>query len=131
MQDLLDDRLGETEDDLLYPFPFRGMRMLNRCDYKPAGKDPRGPKFDEGEDLPLDHCQSCKCPQNMCHDTRFGLYCGLRVGELIKEKGAGNMGGAHVTDMLKTAYNEVLHVETVQHIGVLVHTTITTHQSAS
>ena len=37
MQDLLDDRLGETEDDLLYPFPFRGMRMLNRCDYyKPA-----------------------------------------------------------------------------------------------
>ena len=29
------------------------------------------------------------------------------------------MGGAHVTDMLKTAYNEVLRVETVQHIGVL------------
>ena len=54
MQDLLDDRLGETEDDLLYPFPFRGMRMLNRCDYyKPAGRDPRGPKFDDGEDLPL------------------------------------------------------------------------------
>ena len=57
--------------------------MLNRCDYKPAGKDPRGPKFDEGEDLPLDHCQLCKCPQNMCHDTRFGLYCGFRDGELI------------------------------------------------
>jgi hypothetical protein len=120
MQDLLDDRLGETEDDLLYPFPFRAMRMFNRSDsYNPAGKDPRGPKFDDGGDLPDGHCDSCKCLLNLCHDTRFGLYCGLRVAEMIKEKGAGNIVGASVSGLLKKAYNEVLRVETVQHIGVL------------
>ena len=119
MQDLLDDKSSTNEDDLLYPFPFHGMRQLLRCNYKPNGKDPRGPRFDEGEPLPEGHCDSCKCELTLCHDTRFGLYCGLRVAELIQEKGADKLGGSDVSTLLRLAYNEVLRVETVQQIGIL------------
>ena len=121
LMELVDDRLPEDSSLTLHPFPFQGMTSLLRSEYQPNGVDPRGPN--PKCPLPRSHhtktCKSCKCEEHLCHDTRFGLYCGLRVAELTQELGPGNMFGENVSKLLKTAYNEVLRVETVQQIGVL------------
>lgn len=123
LQDLLD--VKDYEDDLvmLAPFPFHGMRKLFRADYLPNGKDPRGPVLRDGQQekpsWQLEHCISCTCETHLCHDTRFGLYCGLRVAEMVAEKGVSNLNADKISKLLRLAYNEVLRVEIVQQIGVL------------
>ena len=123
MEDLVDVSDELDEERMLHPFPFYGMRKLFRSTYTPNGIDPRGPILREGEKehpmWQLDHCMFCECEKKLCHDTRFGLYCGLRVAEMIEEKGAGDVQATEVSKLLKVAYNEILRVETVQQIGVL------------
>ena len=123
LQDLLDIKDDEEDVLMLAPFPFHGMRKLFRCDYLPNGKDPRGPDLREGEKDKLiwqmQHCVSCTCETHLCHDTRFGLYCGLRVAEMVEQKGAANLNADKISKLLRLAYNEVLRVEVVQQIGIL------------
>ena len=121
--DLCDKIIGEDETSLLHPFPFHGMNLLFRYKYQPNGIDPRYHEVDEdrkSRDIwKVVHCSSCNCEKPMCHDTRFGFYCGLRVAELIDRQGPETVRTEDVSKLLKTAYNEVLRVETVQQIGVL------------
>ena len=121
LQELIDDTQPEDSTLTLHPFPFRGMTSLLRSEYQPNGVDPRGPnpKSHIPRSRHTIYCESCKCEKHLCHDTRFGLYCGLRVAELTQEVGAGKLFGEKISKLLKTAYNEVLRVETVQQIGVL------------
>ena len=121
LQDLIDDTQPEDGRVILHPFPFRGMTSLLHSEYQPNGIDPRGPnpKSEVRRSRHAICCDSCKCEIHLCHDTRFGLYCGLRVAELTREVGAGKLFGEKISKLLKTAYNEVLRVETVQQIGVL------------
>jgi hypothetical protein len=114
----------KTEDDeeelgMLEKFPFYGLNTMVRDKFRPHGVDPRGYTHPYGSKLPSDYCKHCKCKQNLCHDKRFGLYCGLRVGELIEKKGAGTLFGDNMKELMKQAYNEILRVEIVQQIGVL------------
>ena len=121
LQELIDDTKPEDHNSTLHPFPFRGMTSLLQSEYQPNGIDPRGPN--PKSRIPRSHhdvyCDSCKCQIALCHDTRFGLYCGLRVAELTQEIGAGKLFGEKISKLLKVAYNEVLRVKTVQQIGVL------------
>ena len=119
--DLLDDTKPENSSLTLQPFPFQGMEALLHSDYQPNGIDPRGPnpKSRIPHNRHTVYCDSCECEIHLCHDTRFGLYCGLRVAELTQDIGAGNLFAEKISKLLKTAYNEVLRVETVQQIGVL------------
>ena len=57
--------------------------------------------------------------KTMCHDKRFGLYCGLWVAEEIKKLGINKVNASSVKDLLKIVYNEILRVETVQQMGIL------------
>ena len=116
-----DDKDDDKDDDelMLAPFPTKGVNMLLNNKYIVLGRDPRGVKSNDGQSLPHDYCRLCKCKKTMCHDKRFGLYCGLRVAEEIKKLGLNNVNASRVKDLLKIAYNEILRVETVQQIGVL------------
>ena len=119
--ELIDDLKPEDSSLTLHPFPFAGMTSLLRSEYQPNGIDLRGPnpKSPTRRSRHDISCDSCKCEKELCHDTRFGLYCGLRVAELIQEVGAGKLFGETISKLMKQAYNEVLRVETVQQIGVL------------
>jgi hypothetical protein len=110
---------NDEEDGLLKKFPFHGMNVLVREKFKPHGLDPRGYDHPYGSDLPSDYCVDCKCKEALCHDKRFGLYCGLRVAEMIEKGGPRNMFGDKIKKLVKEAYNEILRVEIVQQIGVL------------
>lgn len=124
--DLLNDLCDDTENEdehMLYPFPAHGMQKLFRARSLPLGVDPRGPTLQEGEkerpSFARDHCMSCLCEKDLCHNKRFGLFCGLRVAELVEQKGADNVTPETLSKLLKFTYNQVLRVETVQHIGIL------------
>ena len=108
-----------TNENMLEKFPFHGMNTMVNDKFKPNGEDPRGWDHPFGSELPSGYCNHCKCRKELCHDKRFGLYCGLRVAELIEKKGANTMFGDDVKELLKEAYNEVLRVEIVQQVGVL------------
>jgi hypothetical protein len=123
LEDLLDEKDDEDEDHMFVPFPFHGMRKLFRSKFVPNGIDPRGGYVsEEDKQKPvwiMQHCVHCECRKHICHDTRFGLYCGLRVAEMVEEKGVGTLNAEKVSKLLRLAYNEVLRVEIVQQIGVL------------
>jgi hypothetical protein len=110
---------NDNEKLLLEKFPFYGINKLVREKFNPYGEDPRGYDHPFGSDLPKDHCVHCKCRFPLCHDTRFGLYCGLRVAEQVEKKGAQGMYGDAVKELMKVAYNEILRVEICQQVGVL------------
>ena len=116
---------------MLEKFPFHGMDTMVKDEFKPNGEDPREWDHPFGSQLPSGYCIHCKCRKELCHDKRFGLYCGLCVlAELIGKKGANTMFGDDVKELLKEAYNEVRCVEIVQQVGVLdTHTTAISHQS--
>ena len=110
----------EQEDEILLAlFPIKGVNMLLNNKYIILGRDARGFRNKDDQSLPHDHCRLCKVKKIMCHDKRFGLYCGLRVAEEIKKLGLNKVNSSRVKDLLKIAYNEILRVETVQLIGVL------------
>ena len=113
-----DDTIKE-EDNMLEKFPFHGMNVMVGEEFKPHGEDPRGYDHPYGSRLPSGYCLYCKCKNTLCHDKRFGLYCGLRVAEQIEQKGANTMYGDKVKELMKVAYNEILRVEIVQQVGVL------------
>ena len=111
-----DDLTGTTyglSDTVLHMFPFHGVDAVVRETGEPKRDDPRGFVGREGEPLPNGYCDSCRCKLNKCHDTRFGLYCGLRVAEEVKKHGAGQLFGDKIDDLLTEAYNEILRVVTV------------------
>lgn len=120
-------RIKRNEDDddtnnkeyMLAKFPFHSMNSMVRKKFKPNGEDPRGWDHPYGSDLPSGYCIHCKCMEALCHDKRFGLYCGLRVAELVEKKGACKMFGDDVKDLLKVACNKILCIEIVQQVGVL------------
>jgi hypothetical protein len=116
---LSNDEEGDQNDIILAPFPNGAANRAFRFSYSPNGVDPRGAVLKDGEKLSIFSCPACKCSFDLCHEKRFGLYCGLRVGELIEEKGIGAMRANKIKPLMKIAYNEVLRVETVQNIGVL------------
>ena len=106
LQELIDDTKPEDSSETLHPFPFRGMTALLQSEYQPNGIDPRGPnpKSQVRRSRHTVCCDSCKCEMHLCHDTRFGLYCGLRVAELTRDVGAGKLFGEKISKLLKTAY---------------------------
>ena len=53
------------------------------------------------------------------HNSRFGLYCGLRVAESIKLLGLKKMHSDKLRELVKQAYNEILRVTVVQEVGIL------------
>ena len=114
-----EDKEGSKEEGMLQQFPFHGMNILVKNEFNPNGLDPRGYDHPYGSKLPSNYCVDCKCKKEICHDKRFGLYCGLRVAEEIERKGANTMFGDDVKVLMKLAYNEILRVEIVQQIGVL------------
>ena len=109
----------DYQDPLLAPFPMKAAGNMFRYRFTPNGSDPRGVPFKEEETLSIDSCSSCRCKKSLCHEKRFGLYCGLRVAELIEKTGIRHVRGDSVKPLLKVAYNEILRVETVQNVGVL------------
>ena len=113
-----DDDEGE-DGGLLHKFPFKGVDTVLYNDYIPGGRDPRGYHETDEHTLPYGYCKSCRCHKKMCHDKRFGMYCGLRVAEQVAHIGQRKLTGDKVKNLMKRAYNEILRVETVQHIGVL------------
>ena len=110
---------GDIEEGMLQKFPFHGMNILVNNEFNPNGLDPRGYDHPYGSKLPSDYCVDCKCKKELCHDKRFGLYCGLRVAEEIEKEGANTMFSDNVKALMRLAYNEILRVEIVQQIGVL------------
>ena len=108
-----------VSETCLHLFPFNGVRAVIDDTFKTCGIDPRGSVTHTISSLPKDYCEACRCKKELCHDTRFGLYCGLRVAEQVQKLGAGSLFGDKIDELLSVAYNEVLRVVTVQEIGIL------------
>ena len=88
--------------------------------FNPGGIDPCGSVTHTIlSSLPKNYRESCHCKKDLCHNTCFGLYCGLRVAEQVQKIGAGSLFGDKIDELLSVAYNEVLRVVTVQEIGIL------------
>ena len=45
----------------------------------------------------------CKCKKKLCHDKRFGLYCGLHVAEEIERVGVNTMFSDKVKALMTVA----------------------------
>ena len=108
-----------VSETCLHLFPFNGVKAVIDDTFTPCGIDPRRSVTHTISSLPKDYCEACRCKKELCHDTRFGLYCGLRVAEEVQKIGAGSLFGDKIDEMLSKAYNEVLRVVTVQEIGIL------------
>ena len=100
-------------DTVLHMFPFQGVETIVNETLNRKRNDPRGFVSSEGEPLPEKYCESCRCHIDKCHDTRFGLYCGLQVAEQVQKQGADQLFGDKIDDLLTEAYNEILRVVTV------------------
>ena len=109
----------EVEELMLHKFPFSGVQDIFNSDYKRTKYDPRGYFPNNGQPLPSAFCIHCCCLQKKCHDSRFGLYCGLRVAESIKLLGLKKMHSDKLRELVKQAYNEILRVTVVQEVGIL------------
>ena len=100
-------------DTVLHMFPFHGVETIVNETLNRKRNDPRGFIGSEGEPLPDNYCKSCRCPIHKCHDTRFGLYCDLRVAEQVKKLGADQLFGDKIEELVTKAYNKFLRVVTV------------------
>ena len=109
----------DEDKHVLCMFPFTGVQGIFRQEIRRLKNDPRGyfPRSDLF--MPDNYCLHCCCPKPKCHDLRFGLYCGLRVAEDVKQYRINKMHTEKVDELVLKAYNEILRVTVVQELGVL------------
>ena len=108
-----------VSETCLHLFPFNGVKAIIDDTFTQRGIYPHGSVTHTISSLPKNYCESCCCRKDLRHDTRFGLYCGLRVAEQVQKIGPGSLFGDKIDELLSVAYNEVLRVVTVEEIGIL------------
>ena len=52
---------GDDDEDMLQKYPFHGMNIMVKEEFKPHGLDPRGYNYPYGSQLPSGYCADCKC----------------------------------------------------------------------